>query len=83
MPNIPADLTPEQQALYQERMRLARDTRIQQLQHQAAANRGNVNPNIFPVSNGIPQQHGFPAFPNPTMMNGTQNQNFGAGGGGE
>jgi hypothetical protein len=83
MPNIPPDLTPEQQALFQERMRLARDARIQQLQQQAAANRGTVNPNIFPMSNGIPQQHGFPAFPNPTMMNGTQNQNFGAGGGGE
>lgn len=85
MPNIPTELTPEQQAILQERMRLTREARIQQLQQQAAANRGNVNSNnLFPMSNGIPQQgNAFPSFPNPTTMNGTQNQNFGAGGGGE
>jgi len=58
---------------------------MQQLQQQAAASRGgNINAsNIFPIVNGIPQQQGnaFPSFANPTMMNGTQNQNFGAGGG--
>jgi len=84
MPNAPVQLTPEQQAILQERARLARETRMQQLQHQAAASRsGNINPsNIFPTVNGIPQQgNAFPSFSNPTMMNGTQNQNFGAGGG--
>jgi len=85
MPNVPVELTPEQQAILQERARLARETRMQQLQQQAMASRGgNINPNnIFPMVNGIHQQQGnaFPSFPNPTMMKGTQNQNFGAGGG--
>jgi len=88
VPSHPVDLTPEQTALIQERMRLAREARIQQLQ-QTQPNASRPSLNLFTMQNGIPNQqtNGFnPFHGNAGMMNGmpsssstAQNQNFGAG----
>ena len=92
MPNLPVDLTPEQTAVLQERMRLAREARMQQIQQAQQASRPI---NMFPMQNGVGManpglQNGFGSFPHSgggSMMNGmsstsapAQNQNFGAGG---
>lgn len=78
----PSDLSPEQQAVIQERMRLAR---LQFAQQQGGAQR-----NIFPGNSGVQGVvngfgNGFPVSSS-VMMNGmpsasptAQNQNFGAG----
>lgn len=95
MPNPAVDLTPEQSAVLQERVRLAREARIQQMQQAQQAGRPI---NMFSMQNGMQNpslQNGFGPFPHSggggAMMNGmsstsapAQNQNFGAGGtGGE
>jgi type II secretory pathway pseudopilin PulG len=96
MSSLPADLTPEQTAALQERMRLARETRIhqiQQAQQQAQQAQQTGRPiNMFSMQNGVGVQNqnlpnGFGSFPSGAVMNGmsstsapTQNQNFGAGG---
>ena len=91
MPNPAVDLTPEQTAVLQERMRIAREARIQQMQ-QAQQNVGRAaNLNLFAMQNGIQNQsNGFNPFQGNVggMMNGmsstsppAQNQNFGGGSG--
>jgi len=79
-------MTPEQTAVLQERMRIAREARIQQ---QAQQNSGRANLNLFAMQNGIQNQsNGFNPFQGNVggMMNGmsstsspAQNQSFGGG----
>jgi hypothetical protein len=71
---MPPNFTPEQTAILHERMRLARDARIQQLQQ-------SQSQNLFPgQQNGVPpnQTNGFNPFSG--MMNGMSssppNHNF-------